>query len=157
MQEGYLVSASPETGDSIDEFETFGLEPGESFGEIGNPEGKVMKARSSPLQEAAHGAVGAKRFQELNGSDEADPDTLSGNFFGGGTGLPGQGFIKTTGLLQGGDGHGDVVQRIRKHVFFRCPGEDEKDSRKRLNPAAWYPEPPKWTRSRFDGGKRFGT
>ncbi len=118
MQEGYFVATGSQAGGLINEIETFGLQTGESFGKVGNPEGDMVKTWSSPAQEPAHWAIGLKRLQELQGADKTDPDALSGDFLGGGTGFPCQGFEKKTGLLQGGNRHGDVVQRIRKHVII---------------------------------------
>jgi hypothetical protein len=78
----------------------------------------MVEARSAASEETAHRGIGGHGLDELEGADEADADTLSPDFLGWGTGFPDQGFEKTRGLLQGGDGHGDVVQRIRKHSFF---------------------------------------
>ena len=118
MQEGYFVAPGSQARRPINEVETFGFQTGDRFGEIGNPEGDMMKPGSPPTQEPAHGTVGLERLQELQGSDKTNTDALGGDLFGRGTGFPCQGFEKTTGLLQGGNRHGDVVQRIRKHVII---------------------------------------
>jgi hypothetical protein len=66
---------------------------------------------ASFLQEAPDSGIRIQWLQELYGSDEADSNTLAWEFLHRGTFFPCQAFEKRAGLLKGGHGHGDVVQR----------------------------------------------
>jgi len=101
----------------VDEVQPVLFETRQGFREIRDPVCDVMESLAPTLQEASNGSFGAERFHELDGPDEEDPDALSRQFLRRGTGPSCQEFEKRRGLLEGGDGHGDVVQRIRKHIF----------------------------------------
>jgi len=77
-----------------------------------------METLASPLKKTPHWGVRAQGLDELDGPDEKDPDALCRQLFHRGTGVPGHELEQRTSLLEGGDGHGDVVQRIREHVYF---------------------------------------
>jgi hypothetical protein len=72
-----------------------------------------MEPWASSLEEPADGRVGTERLQKLHGAGERGSDALRHELFGRGTRLPGDELKKTTGLLEGGHGHGDVVERKR--------------------------------------------
>jgi hypothetical protein len=112
------MAAGSRSGFLVDELVPLVAQSGESLGKIGDTEGDMVKSRSTPFQETSHRGLGTQGLQKLDGSDEPDPHTLGRDFLDGGTGFSGQGFEKTRGLLQGGYGHGNVVQWIRKHVIF---------------------------------------
>jgi hypothetical protein len=118
VEEGDLVATGSEARSFIDELQPLLLQAGQGFREIRDPVGDVMEALAPTLQETPHRGVGAQGLDELDGPDKEDPDTLGRKLLHRGTGVPGHELEQGTSLLEGGDGHGDVVQRIRKHVFF---------------------------------------
>jgi hypothetical protein len=77
-----------------------------------------METLASPLKKTPHWGVWAQGLDELDGPDEEDPDALCRQLLHRGTGVPGHELEQRTSLLEGGDGHGDVVQRIGEHVYF---------------------------------------
>jgi hypothetical protein len=70
----------------------------------------MMEGLALSGQEAAHGGVGAHGLQELHGAHEGDPDTLVRELFDGGPVFSGEELKQGLRLLDGGHGHGDVVQ-----------------------------------------------
>jgi hypothetical protein len=115
VQEGDPVAPGPDPRLWIDELDAGILEAMERLHQIRNPVGDVMESWPPALEKPAHGSVGAQRLDQLDGAGERGPDALSFQGLSRGTDFPGQEFEKARGLLQGGDGHGDVVQRVRKH------------------------------------------
>jgi len=118
MEKGNLVATRSKARILIDEFQTLFFHAGQGFREVGDAVGDVMEAWPSTMEETPHGGFGAQGLEELDGPDEDDPGTLRRQLLHRGTGVPGHELEERTSLREGGDGHGDVVQRIRKHVFF---------------------------------------
>jgi hypothetical protein len=117
VEKGHLVAPGPEARSLIDEFHALLLQPGQGFREISDPVRNVMEALASTLEESSHRRVRAQRLDEFDGSDEEDSDALIREFLHRGTRIPGHALEEGTSLLEGGNGHGDVVQRIGKHVY----------------------------------------
>jgi hypothetical protein len=111
VQEGHLMTPGSGPRDLVDEFEALLLELGEGFREIGDAIRDVVQSLAPFLQEASDSGIRIKWLQQLHGSDEADPDALAREFLHRGTFFASHAFEKRTRLLQGGYGHGDVVQR----------------------------------------------
>ena len=118
VKEGNLVATGSEARNLIDELQPLLPQAGKGLREIGDPVGDVMEALASTLEETPHWGVLAQGFDELDGPDKEDPDALCRQLLHRGTGVPGHELEERTSLLEGGDGHGDVVQRIREHVYF---------------------------------------
>jgi hypothetical protein len=116
VQESDVVTPGSGTGLGVDEMDPAFTETGEGLLKIRNPIGDVMKTRATALQEAPHSGLGPEGLQEFDGAREGNPDTLGLQGFHRGTAFPGQEFEKTAGLLQGGHGHGDVVQWVGEHI-----------------------------------------
>ena len=112
------MSPGADAGGFVDEFEPLRLQAAERFREIGDPVGDVVKALAPFLQEATDGGIGRQGLEKFDGPDEEDPDTLRREVLHRGTRVLGHELEERTGLLQGGDGHGNVVQRVGEHVFF---------------------------------------
>jgi hypothetical protein len=115
VQEGDLVAPGPDPGLWIDKLDAGILEAMERLRQVRNPIGDVMEARATAFEEPAHGSIGSEWLDEFDGPGKGSTYTLSFQGFGRGTALPGQEFKEATGLFQRGNGHGDVVQRVRKH------------------------------------------
>ncbi|MCJ7628730.1 MAG: hypothetical protein MUO50_10125 [Longimicrobiales bacterium] len=113
-----MVATGSEAGRLVDEFQPLLLQTGQGFREIGDPVGDVMEAWAPTLEETPYGGVGAEGLDEFDGPDKKDPDTLSRQLLYRGTVFPSHELEQRASLLEGGDGHGDVVQRIGKHVDF---------------------------------------
>jgi len=82
----------------------------------------VMKARAFSVQETPHGGVRTQWLYQFDGPDKEDSDPLGREFFDGGTRIPGHELEERASLFQGTDSHGNVVERIGRHVFFLVPG-----------------------------------
>jgi len=118
MEEGDQVASSPWPRMLVDEFEAVLLEVGKCFWQVWDPVRDVMKAGTPAFQKTAHGGFGAKGLQDFYGADEGNSDALAFQDLHRGTGIPRHELELTTGLFQRGYGHGDVVQRVGKHVNF---------------------------------------
>jgi len=112
VKEGYLVAPSPRTGFLVDEVDSLLLEAGENMGYVGDTVGDVVEGRAPSLEEAAHRGVGVQGLQELDGTDELHPDSLAFQHFLRRGLVSAQEMKETARLLQGRNGHGDVVQRV---------------------------------------------
>jgi hypothetical protein len=151
MEEGHKVAPSPWPRKPVDEFEPVLGGFRERFWKIGDPVRDVMESGTPAVKKTAHGGFGAERFQDFDGADEGDSDALAFQDLDRGTRIPGHELELTTCLFQRGYRHGDVVQRIGKHFRVVAWMGVLNGSRRRLNPAAWYPGPPFRTRSGIDG------
>lgn len=135
----------------VNEFEPVLREFGERFWKVGDPVRDVMKSGTPAVKKTAHSGFGAEGLQKFDGADEGNSDALALQDLYRGTRIPGHELELTTCLFQRGYGHGDVVQRIRKHFRVVAWMGLLRGSWRRLNPAAWYPGPPFRTRSGIDG------
>lgn len=120
VQEGHLVATSAGPGLGVDEPEALVGQAGQGPGEVGDPVGDVVKAGSPPGQESPDGGVGSQGLEDFQGAHEADPDSLVMELLHRGTRIPGEEFIDGNDLFERGNGHGDVVQRMREH-FVSVP------------------------------------
>lgn len=151
MEEGNLVAPGTGAGHRINKADPLPPEAGEGFGEVRDPVGDVMEARAPPMEEPADGGLRAEGLQEFDGAGEADPDALGLQGLDRGTGSPGEEFEETASLLQGGHGHGDVVQRVGKHIRVVAWKMRRQGPGGAPTPAAWYRGPPIRTRSSLYG------
>jgi len=71
-----------------------------------------VEALATTFQKTPHRGIRAQGLHELDGSDEEYSDPLGRQLFRGGTGIPSHELEKRTSLLEGGDSHGDVVERV---------------------------------------------
>ena len=110
------MASGPESRLGINQLEARFGEAGQGLGKVGDPVGDVVKSGTSAREETTDGSVRPQGLQKLQGADERNADPLAFQGLNRGTGFSGQEFIGRTGLLQGGHGYGDVVQRIGKHV-----------------------------------------
>ena len=118
VKEGHLVTAGSRARFLVDELQSLFLQTGEGFGEVRNPIGDVMKAWASPVKEASDRGVCMYWLDELDGPYEKDPHALVCDLLHGGTGVTGHELEQGAGFFEGSNGHGDVVQWVRKHVFY---------------------------------------
>jgi hypothetical protein len=109
MEEGHQMASGSRAWFGVDEVETKLHGLGKCGGKVGDPVGDVMQAGASGCQETAHGGFGAQRFKKFNGAHESHADALALENLYRGTGISGHELELTTGLLEGGNGHGDVV------------------------------------------------
>lgn len=151
MEKGDLVPPGTRPRTLVDELEAVLLEVGKCFWQVWDPVRDVMEPGTLAVQKTAHGGFGAKGLQDFYGAYEGNSDALAFQDLHRGTGIPGHELELTTGLFQRGYGHGDVVQRVGKHIYIVAWIGLQRGSWRRLNPAAWYPWLPLRTRSSFDG------
>ena len=112
------MATGPLAGSFVDKIEPFLRQAGEGFREIGDAVGDVMEALAPFLKEAPNRRIMAQGFNQFDGPSEEDSDTLIRELLDRGTGVSGHEFEQGDRPLEGSDGYGDVVKRIRKHVFF---------------------------------------
>ena len=146
-----MVAPGPEAGSGVNEFDPLLPKAGQGFREIRDPVGDVMEALAAVLEESAHGGIGSQRLNDLDGAGKADSDALGLQGFHRGTGRSRQELEKTASLLQGGHGHGDVVQWVGKHIRVVAWMTRRQDPGGASTPAAWYRGPPIRTRSSLHG------
>lgn len=140
------MAPGPDPRHRVDELDPGLPEAGERPGEVRDTVGDVMEALAAALEESAHGGFRAEWLQELDGASETDSDALGLQGFDRGTGSPPQEFEETACLLQGGDGHGDVVQRVGEHIRVVAWMKRILGPGGASTPAAWYRGPPIRTR-----------
>ena len=127
------MSSGSRSGFGVDEIETVLPGVGKGFYQVGNPIGDVMEAGPSLGEKPAHRGVRTQGFENLQGTHEGDTDALGLKGLHRGTRSTGHELELRTGLLQGGYGHGDVVQRVGKHfrvvawmgLIYRIPAAPE--------------------------------
>jgi hypothetical protein len=111
-----LVASRSKPGGLVDKLNAAVFQAGKCLGKIRDPVGDVVESRAVAGEKPPDGGVGCQRLQEFQGADELNPDSLAFQDLGGGTRAARQELEHGTSLLKGGNGHGDVVQRIREHV-----------------------------------------
>jgi thioredoxin 1 len=97
----------------------------------------VVEARASARQKAPDARVGGEGFQEFQLADEGHADSLGRKFLHGGTRSATQAFVKRPGVLDRGDGHGDMIDNQTKHGHFQDSGAPGTGSRGRASGSAW--------------------
>ncbi len=119
VEEGHQVASCAGAGLLIDELVPLGGEAGQLRSDVGGAVRDVMEAGATTVQEACDGGVGGEGLEELQLTHEDNADSLGGEFLHRGTRGTAQAFVKGPGLLDGGDGDGDMIDNQTIHGHFQ--------------------------------------
>jgi hypothetical protein len=94
----------------VDELDAGFGQQAQVFGKVLAQVGDVVKAGPPALDEPAHGGVGTQGLDELDLAAEADSDALAGDGFRLGATGPGEALVKESGLVEGRNRDGHVME-----------------------------------------------
>lgn len=110
------MPASSGARDTVDQFDSRGLESGEVALDVVGPVGDMMERWTTPAEEPADAGFKAQGFEELDETDERDSNALGLEGLGVGTAFARQEFEETATLFDRVDGDRHVVDGA---VHFR--------------------------------------
>jgi hypothetical protein len=94
------MATGPGSWDFVDEVEALLPEAGQGLGEVWDAIRDMVQSLAPFLQEASNGCIRIQGLQELDGSDEADPNTLARKLLHRGASFAAEAFEEEGGLLQ---------------------------------------------------------